>query len=332
MFFRVTAFALICFIVSGFPASAADEQPGANKPPRIAVINFGANNTGEDIAKIIRNTVEMSFFSKGSFEMLERTQIELIVSERKNQLKECKDEKCAAAIGELLSSDYVVMGSVDKLDKYTINIQVVDVKTKTVVIVDTIDTVEMSGLRNSAEEISARVARKLEKKRLGIEKIDLSFSIGYVFSIPIGHLGGIASTGHGIRADAALENIFIKNFFLLAGLVYNRFPGRVENVDHSSMLPMFIGAGYRIPIWKLHLCPIAAAGASYNSLDYYAYFGKLGRTDRSKFQPFFMAGAGLEMSVTESILVKTDMEYCNFFEKGGSVSCISMMIGAGMRF
>jgi hypothetical protein len=120
--------AVICInfiFVIPLPLSAAEQIKSRS---RIAIVNFSANNTDIGVARGVRNSVEIDFFKDGSFDILEQSQIDMILRERKMQLSECKDEKCAAKIGELLKANYEIIGSVDKLGVFTVNVKVVEVK------------------------------------------------------------------------------------------------------------------------------------------------------------------------------------------------------------
>lgn len=95
---------------------------------RIAILDFSANNTTATNAKIVRNAFEVSLYKTGAFDILERKQIDLILQEHNLQMSGCIDTSCAVEIGRLLSTDLVVIGSLDKFGDYLLTIKIVDLK------------------------------------------------------------------------------------------------------------------------------------------------------------------------------------------------------------
>lgn len=105
------------------------QSPAINAGPKkkIAVLDFDANNISASYGKIVRNQFEVSLYRTGLFQIVEREKIDLIVKERKQLNADCTDARCAAEIGSILSVDYVVLGSIDKMGEYTISVRFVEI-------------------------------------------------------------------------------------------------------------------------------------------------------------------------------------------------------------
>ena len=148
-----------------------------NTKKRTAIMDFTANNTSEAYGKIVRNQVEVALYRTNHFEILERDKMELILKEQGFQLSGCTDTTCAVEIGKLLSVDYVVIGSIDRMGKFLITTKFIDIHKGIVAFADTEqapvendrpDAINRLALRASdmfKAEPSAVIAREEKKRR-----------------------------------------------------------------------------------------------------------------------------------------------------------------------
>jgi TolB-like protein len=73
-----------------------------------------------------RLTTELIFLDK--YQVVERNNMDKILKEQKFQHSGCTDSECAVEIGQLLNSDYIIIGSVNKFGKtYAIDARLIDV-------------------------------------------------------------------------------------------------------------------------------------------------------------------------------------------------------------
>jgi len=102
------------------------------KNPRIAILEFTANNTTKAFEAMIRNKMEVALFQTKAFTIVERKQINLVLREQGLQMTMCSDTDCAVQVGKLVSAEYVAVGSIDRLNGYTITLKIISVKKGTV--------------------------------------------------------------------------------------------------------------------------------------------------------------------------------------------------------
>ena len=100
----------------------------ASPKPRVAILNFKANNTATAYADVVRDILEVHLYKTNAYDIVERNQIDVILKEQGIEDKYCSDTGCAVRIGKILSVDTVVIGSVNRAGKFTITIKFVNVK------------------------------------------------------------------------------------------------------------------------------------------------------------------------------------------------------------
>lgn len=325
----IPLFLLIIVAASGYAGEAG-------KKKRVAILEFEANNTTEGVARIVRNTIEMNLFQSGRLDILERSQIDLILQERKTQMSACKAESCAAEYGEMLSTDYVIVGSVDVLDKTKVGVKVIDVKTKNVVIVETRETDKVTEVRSILKDMSGRIANRLHRGDLA-DKGWLGNAVPAIdarvhYAQPYGYLNDVLGIGYGLSVAGSLEGLFINDFILKVSLSYFHFAGLEGKAHHARFIPVSIGAGYIFRLGPLQLLPAIGVGMSYNSLYCYTDASGTAYTEKTRSQPIVIGDGRVRYFFKEAIFVLGGIEYCNVFEKSGDVTFVSLYGGAGMRF
>ena len=325
-------FIILCaaFIVSAsyaFTYAQSEEKPRK----RVAVLNFSADNTEESTARIVRNSIELSLFDTKKFDILEQQQIEDILKERKLILTDCRDEVCAGDIGDMLSAEYVIIGSVGKLDKFSVNIKVIDIATRKILIAESIEVDDIAGIRSASGELTGEIADKIQE--FGKKGISFIVNASFNYIIPFGYFKDKTGPGYGITFSGRAEDIFLKRFMLgidIGAQYFNEKPGVTH---HSIFIPALFAIGYRIPLpWKFSIVPEISAGASYDTVYYYTAYGKPDYTGKSGFQPVAKCGAVLEYRLPWDFYARLGSEYGSIFEKDGRLNYLSFKLGAGAEF
>ena len=94
----------------------------------IAVLDLEQIGLSKQEATILtqRLTTELIFLEK--YQVVERNNMDKILKEQKFQHSGCTDSECAVEIGQLLNSDYIIIGSVNKFGKtYALDARLIDV-------------------------------------------------------------------------------------------------------------------------------------------------------------------------------------------------------------
>lgn len=100
-------------------------------PSRLAVASFeqtggSVSQMGQEFADALGTVLQ----SAGKFRMLERSRLEAILAEQKLNLDDLFDPAKAAQLGNLVTAEAVVMGTITQQDAgYTLNARVVDIET-----------------------------------------------------------------------------------------------------------------------------------------------------------------------------------------------------------
>lgn len=99
---------------------------------KIAILNLkNANGVTPADAELISDRLRNEFFSTGTFDVMEREQMQEILKEQGFQTSgtTCTDEGCIVAMGKLLGVKRIIIGSVGKLGSmYMINIRGINVE------------------------------------------------------------------------------------------------------------------------------------------------------------------------------------------------------------
>jgi hypothetical protein len=324
-------------IVAPAPLSSSPEEP-ARQNKRLAVLNFSANNTTVEIARIVRNNVELTLFKSQSFDILERDQINLIMTERKLQAKECADEGCAAKIGEILEAPYIIIGSVDKLDGFTVTVKVVSVREKRVIFAEARDADTLGKVKDATGEATLKVAERLRElgappKRIAVAGKPVLFS-GYASYLgPRGYLSDILGPGYGFAVRASVRDLFTRSFVLGLEPGFMNFSGNDNTTHHATMVPLYLFAGYAVDLpYRLTLVPAAGGGVSYDSLYLYNDVSRTGYSRQSRLQPFARGGLALSVTLLGSLGLEAGADYTAIFEEAGRISFASLYGGARVAF
>ncbi|MDD5711323.1 MAG: FlgO family outer membrane protein [Smithellaceae bacterium] len=117
-------FFLLSFILSG------SSVLGAETKATVAVIDFETIGTEDYLGRAVAEIMRTELIDTGKYRVVERSQINRVISEQSFQKSGIIDERSATEIGKLLGADLIIIGSVVKLgNAYTINARMIDLKT-----------------------------------------------------------------------------------------------------------------------------------------------------------------------------------------------------------
>ena len=94
----------------------------------IAVLDLDQIGLTPQEAQILTQRLTTKLISLDKYQVVERTNIDKILKEQKFQHSGCTDSECAVQIGQLLNTDFIVIGSVNKFGKtYAVDARLIDV-------------------------------------------------------------------------------------------------------------------------------------------------------------------------------------------------------------
>lgn len=102
--------------------------------PRVGILQFNAKNVSEVEADAVGELFTSELVMTGQFDVVDRNNVESLLTEMDFQMSGCTDSSCAVEIGQILSLEYMVYGSVIKLGEiFAINVQMINVGTAQIV-------------------------------------------------------------------------------------------------------------------------------------------------------------------------------------------------------
>jgi len=102
--------------------------------PRIGILDFNAKNVSQVEAEAVGELFTSEMVMTNSFDIVDRQNIESLLTEMDFQLSGCTDSSCAVEVGQILSLEYMLYGSVIKLGNiFSINVQMINVATAQIV-------------------------------------------------------------------------------------------------------------------------------------------------------------------------------------------------------
>ena len=94
----------------------------------IAVLELEQKGLTKQEAEILTDRLTTELISLDRYRVVERTNMDKILKEQKFQKSGCTDSECAVEIGQLLNTDYIVIGSVSKFGStWTLDARLIDV-------------------------------------------------------------------------------------------------------------------------------------------------------------------------------------------------------------
>ena len=94
----------------------------------IAVLELEQKGLTKQEAEILTDRLTTELISLDRYQVVERTNMDKILKEQKFQKSGCTDSECAVEIGQLLNTDYIVIGSVSKFGStWSLDARLIDV-------------------------------------------------------------------------------------------------------------------------------------------------------------------------------------------------------------
>lgn len=117
-----------CLILLLFPAFST--LYAQSEKPRVGVLDFTANNISQSEAMVIGEMFTSELVLSGKYDVVDRKNIESLMAEMEFQMSGCTDSSCAVEVGQILSLEYMMYGSINKLGQdFIINVYMINVET-----------------------------------------------------------------------------------------------------------------------------------------------------------------------------------------------------------
>jgi len=104
------------FLFSILPLSAQQGAPPPANKPYLAVMDFKIDEgIAANLSRAISDKIRETLMSTGKYSLIDRGNMEVIMSEVAHGQSGCFDESCAVKAGQLLSAQFIITGAVTKL-------------------------------------------------------------------------------------------------------------------------------------------------------------------------------------------------------------------------
>lgn len=144
------------------PAEAVVTTLAPGQQMNVAIMELDAQNVSKGDAAVISDLLRGELVKIHAVNVLERQNMEKILSEHAFQQTGCTSEECAVKLGKLLNVQRMVTGSLGKLgDAYYVTVRVVDIETGRVVGSDEIHASVVGKLTSQLPALATRLAKTM---------------------------------------------------------------------------------------------------------------------------------------------------------------------------
>ncbi|MFC1670664.1 CsgG/HfaB family protein [Spirochaetota bacterium] len=315
---------------------------GANKKKlekkKIAVMNFSANNVPASYSKIVRNSIEISLYQTGDFQMLERERIDKVLSEHKISKVPSNDTSKAISIGKTLATDFIIVGSLDRIKEYKIAVRVVSVKQAKIVMAYSQTFSSAGDMDGTVEKIAKRIASDI-RRYVRTGKItprfydfhDISIGASFVYVAPLRDFYDILNPGYGFNVEFTIDDIFLDNLIFGLEFGFCHFTGRKNSSDEAIFVNIMLSVYYRFKIFKsFYINPLFSFGPDFMTFKHGSGegFDMDENTDKNVIEPMAKLGVIFGFIPIESLKLEFALKYGMIYEKDGVMDFISFQMGA----
>jgi len=146
--------ALLLIFTSGAPCQ---------QKTKIAVLALEGLNVPAADAAIVSDFLRVELYRTGKYTVLERENMDQVLSEQAFQQTGCTSQECAVQIGKLLNVEQVVMGIVSRLDNnYYLSVRMVDIKTSEIVFSNKEESGSAGNFSSMARQTALKMAGQKE--------------------------------------------------------------------------------------------------------------------------------------------------------------------------
>jgi hypothetical protein len=241
---------------------------------RIAVLDFSSNNVDAAYARVARNFFESSLFQSGIFQMLEREKINIIFKEHRINSGFTGKTSHTAKPGKTLAVDYAIVGSLDRVDNYSLSIRIISVREGKIIFIDSEQFVRLNRLSFAADQLSERIISALGEERTvlkrktpPVKKPDplyrLLINSSFAYIMPYGSLHEAVDSGYGLTLGIHYRPFVLSGLIISLNTGIYPLKGRDSGGDSYSAVTGTAGLGYNIDLpGRFYLIPGLSGGAA----------------------------------------------------------------------
>jgi TolB-like protein len=322
--------AIVIIVVVGFPFLSNASGMSRVEKKRIAILEFSANNVPPSYANIVRNTFEIFLFNEDRFQLIDREQLQAIARKMNLNINSDNSPADMVRLGQRLSTDFLMTGSLDKLDKYRLSVRIISVDRGEILTTyykvfksadDINDAADKLAESSSNDMQRFLITGKVRQPFFVSHRVILGIRANYIS--PVNSLNYVLNPGFGGGFFSEFDNLLFEDGYLGLQFNYNRFRGSDNVGDEANIVPFMISAGYRHYFSrKMYLKTEAAGGAAMISLIHRGEkgFNQEDNTEKHGVSPVLQVFGGIGVAPAFDIYVEMGAYYGWIFEKSGSLS------------
>ncbi|MCP4137981.1 MAG: hypothetical protein GY754_43865 [bacterium] len=332
---------------------------------KLVVLDFSANNIEKSYARIVRNKIELALYKQNRFNILEKKMALWVIKEKHNELLKCSETSCAIKIGKYVSADYVVMGSIDALDRYTVTIRIIDVNSNNIVSMITKTYDSKKALPEASSQMAMELANFTGQSSEGLPVYDEIITESLPDKNPVetqlnneweddeeddsyaGNWGATLACVAPVSSFKDKANYGIgTSFFLDTGKSRGNFRFGFEagfyscsgntfsdsgNILSVSMIPITASARYYFynASDQFFFAPAVSLGLSINFVSYDA---SSTLSDKKNVSPLFKGGFAIGVQTGASFGIRLGAVYCKTLNSSDSIDYILIECGFAYGF
>jgi hypothetical protein len=321
----------------------------AKSRPKIAVMEITADTvsdkqnyttdgergrtTDNAYAKLIRNKIELSLYSSGNYELLERNSIQIIMKEHGLMGAAYENTDFAIKAGQYLSADFVIVGSISNLEGYTLSIKIVNIKKGNILFIgaktytDKNDYIKYTLILT--EEIKTAIEKHDKDDEISFKKKEdravlFNILLSGGVSLPLFTWESISKTGYNIKLQSYIE---LKNKpAITAGLSIGYLSNELKDASGIAHgIPVMVNIGYSFHIKEiLAIVPQFQVGINYSIL-------QMNEKTWQSVEPVIAPGLIISLNLSKNIYVLISADWSFIFETTGTVQSININAGLGFN-
>lgn len=307
----------LLLLLASVPAFAGDRV-------RLAVLDLSAVNVPEFYAASVRDRIEVSLYKSSHIDLLERNKVQLVLKEHNLAKTACRDDACAVTIGKFLSATHVIVGSVSRMDSYTITIRVVDVSRGRIIYADTETAAAKEEITRASLKLTERIRTHIESvtnDQDAPNKHPFTFFLGGGYAQPMGNFMEIAGGGYSVTALGVFQDILVNGLFAGLKAGYNQFPGR-GCVDSAQVAPFMVSIGFTVNITdSFFIAPVLSGGGAWN------YLRRENCVNKSMVEAVANTDLLVGYRIGTSFGLHLSGDYYSIFEKDGAIQFVTIQLG-----
>ncbi|MBN1532830.1 MAG: hypothetical protein JXA20_09225 [Spirochaetes bacterium] len=341
---RILLFLFVMFIIACIgDAGTAQAEPDAGiSSRRIAVMDFATNNTPEYYSRIVRNIMEVTLFASGDFTLVEWEHIQEVLQGTGWEGDGDMNLQNSVVLGNRLDTDFMVVGSIDRIDQYRINARVIAVAEKRILIAYSRKFSSIGELDRASEKMAqdisgdiANYVRTGEVQRRFYDSYTIRCGFRGEFINPIGRYKNLVNDGFGAVFSAHVDHLPAENFHLGFTAGMRRHSGRRNSSDSLRVFPFMIDAGYSFSLYRrIMLVPEISAGIACIAMKhgYLPGFNMFPGSERTYTEPIVSANLTLALVPSRHVTMRFSAGYGFIYEPAGLMQYVASGIGVQFVF